>query len=158
MSFTGRNGTRGARQPGGRVMARINEHNITKLRTTGGTFMGQDALVLSTVGAKSGAERLTPVAWFPDSDHSWIVVASANGAAKNPAWYHNLAANPDRAAIELAGRRIPVHAEQLHGTARERAWRAIVKRVPRFADYERKTDRDIPVIRLRARPEGPTRG
>lgn len=143
-----------ARQPGGRLMKRINDHNIAKLRTNGGTFMGQDALVLVTLGAKSGVERWTPVAWFPDSDHSWIVVASANGAARNPAWYHNLAAHPDSAAIELAGRRVPVRAEQLHGNARDHAWRAILARVPRFADYERKTDRVIPVIRLRARSEG----
>jgi deazaflavin-dependent oxidoreductase (nitroreductase family) len=69
--------------------------------------------------------RHTPVAYFPDGADSWLIVASANGAAKNPAWYYNLAAHPDTVQIQIAGRTIEVSAEQLHGTARQHAWRHI---------------------------------
>lgn len=153
MSFTSRNGTRGARQPkAGRLMTWFNEWNAKKIRRKGGKIMGFSALVLTTVGAKSGAERTTPVGWFPTGDDdSWLIVASAAGAPKNPAWYYNLAAHPDKVTIEMGGRRIPVTAEQLHGPEREEAWQRIITTAPRFAQYETKTDRELPVIRLTAR-------
>jgi F420H(2)-dependent quinone reductase len=77
-----------------------------------------------------------------------------NGAAKNPAWYYNLAAHPDTVQIQIAGRTIEVSAEQLHGTAHQHAWRHITSTADRFAKYEQKTDRELPVIRLRTRPRG----
>ena len=147
------NGTRGARQPkAGRLMTWFNGWNTKKIRRKGGKIMGFDALVLTTVGAKSGAERTTPLGWFPTGDDdSWLIAATAAGAAKNPAWYYNLAAHPDKVTIELGGRRIPVSAEQLHGDDRTAAWQRIVSAAPRFASYETKTDREIPVIRLTRR-------
>jgi deazaflavin-dependent oxidoreductase (nitroreductase family) len=150
MSFTSRNGTRGARQPkAGRLMTWFNGWNAKKIRRKGGKIMGFNALVLTTVGAKSGAERTTPVGWFPaGDDDSWLIVASAAGAPKNPAWYYNLAAHPDKVTIEMGGRRIPVIAEQLHGPEREEAWQRVITTAPRFAQYETKTDRELPVIRL----------
>ena len=151
MTFDTHDGTRGARQPWGRLMKWINTWNTRRIRRKGGRIMGMDALVLTNIGRKSGAERSTPVAWFPDSDHSWLIVASANGAAKNPAWYYNLASHPDRAQIEVGGRTIPVSAEQLHGEARQHAWRQITSAKKQFEKYEKQTDRDIPVIRLSAR-------
>lgn len=152
MAFNTPNGTRGARQPrAGRLMRWFNGWNMKRIRRKGGKVMGMDALVLTTVGRKSGAERSTPVAYFPDGNDAWLIVASANGAANNPAWYHNIAAHPDRVRVELAGRRVSVRAEQLHGLAREEAWRRIKTELPRFAKYEEKTDREIPVIRLQAR-------
>ncbi|QRY54763.1 nitroreductase family deazaflavin-dependent oxidoreductase [Mycolicibacterium septicum] len=113
--------------------------------------MGMDALVLTTVGRRSGEERSTPVAWFPGGGDTWLVVASAAGAPKNPAWYYNIAAHPDRVQVELAGRKVAVTAAQLHGAERDAAWRKIVSAVPRFAKYEEQTDREIPVIRLTPR-------
>jgi deazaflavin-dependent oxidoreductase (nitroreductase family) len=80
-------------------------------------------------------------------------VASANGATKNPAWYYNLAANPDRTRIEVDGRKIAVTPEQLHGKERDEAWQQIITAAPRFAKYEQKTDRDLPIIRLVPRPQ-----
>jgi deazaflavin-dependent oxidoreductase (nitroreductase family) len=56
--------------------------------------LGFDALILTTVGAKSGTERTNPVGCFPGKDGSWLIVASVGGAARNPAWYHNIAAHP----------------------------------------------------------------
>jgi deazaflavin-dependent oxidoreductase (nitroreductase family) len=153
MSFNTPNGTRGARQPkAGRLMTWFNGWNAKKIRRKGGKIMGFDALVLTTVGAKSGTERTTPVGWFPTGDDdSWLIVASAAGAPKNPAWYYNLAAHPDKATIEMGGRKIPVTAEQLHGPEREQAWQRITETAPRFAQYETKTDREIPVIKLTRR-------
>ncbi|OBF64415.1 nitroreductase [Mycobacterium sp. 852002-51971_SCH5477799-a] len=124
---------------------------MKRIRQKGGKVMGMDALVLTTIGRKSGAQRSTPVAYFPDGDDAWLVVASANGAANNPAWYYNIAAHPDRVRVELSGRKVTVGAQQLHGEAREDAWRRIKETLPRFAKYEQQTDRELPVIRLRAR-------
>ena len=126
----------------------LNKMMMSWIRRRGGTFMGMNALVLTTIGRKSGVERATPVGWFPGDDGSWLIVASAAGAAKNPAWYHNIAAHPDKVRIELAGRTVAVTAEQLHGPEREQAWRQITAAAPRFAQYEEKTDRELPIIRL----------
>ena len=152
MSFDTINGTRGARQPkAGRLFGWINRRAAGRIRRSEGSFFGMNALVLVTTGRKSGAERMTPVAWFPGSDDSWLIVASAAGAPKNPAWYYNLAAHPDRVRIELAGQTIPVTAEQLHGAEREQAWREIITASPKFTQYQEQTDRDLPVIRLTRR-------
>jgi hypothetical protein len=99
MSFDTPRGTRGRRQPGGKLMAWVNTWTMNRIRGNADKVMGMRALVLTTVGAKTGALRHTPVAYFPDSADSWLVVASANGAAKNPAWYYNLACTaPKRVA------------------------------------------------------------
>ncbi len=152
MTFDTPNGTHGARQPGaGRLMRWFNGWNMKRIRRKGGKVLGMDALVLTTVGRKSGAERSTPVSYLPDGKDAWLIVASANGAANNPAWYHNIAAHPDQVRVEMAGRNVTVSAEQLHGHAREEALRRIKKELPRFAKYEEKTDRELPVIRLQTR-------
>jgi len=152
MSFDTRHGTRGARQPGGKLMAWMNTWNMHRIRGNATKVMGMQALVLTTVGAKSGTQRHTPVAYFPDGADTWLIVASANGAAKNPARYYNLAAHPDTAQIKIAGRTIAVSAEQLHGDDRQHAWHHITSTAKRFAKYEQKTDRELPVIRLRTQP------
>ena len=130
-------------------MAWMNTWNMNRIRGNATKVMGMPALVLTTVGAKSGTPRHTPVGYFPDGADSWLIVASANGAAKNPAWYYNLAAHPDIVQIQIAGRTIAVSAEQLHRNARQQAWRHITSTAKRFAKYEQKTDRKLPVIRLR---------
>ncbi len=151
MSFDTRAGTRGARQPSGPFFRWLNKVMSRRLRRKGGTMMGFNALVLTTVGAKSGARRTNPVGWFPGQDGSWLIVASAAGAARNPAWYYNIAAHPDEVQIEVDGRTIPVTAEQLHEAERDEAWQQITAAAPRFAQYEQKTDRVLPVIRLEPR-------
>jgi deazaflavin-dependent oxidoreductase (nitroreductase family) len=152
VSFDTPNGTYGTRQPKAGLMMRwFNGWNMNRIRRKGGKVMGMDALVLTTVGRKSGVERSTPVAYFADGNDAWLVVASANGAANNPAWYHNIAAHPDQVRVEVAGRKVAVGAEQLQGQAREEAWRRIKNELPRFAKYEQQTDRELPVIRLQAR-------
>jgi deazaflavin-dependent oxidoreductase (nitroreductase family) len=76
------------------------------------------------------------------------VVASANGAAWHPAWYHNVAAHPDQVWVEFGGTKRQVKVDQLSGDGRSEAWQQVVARVPSFAAYPQKTDREIPVLRL----------
>jgi deazaflavin-dependent oxidoreductase (nitroreductase family) len=150
MSFDTHAGTRGARQPPGPLLRWVNKAAARRIRRTG-KMSGLDAVVLTTVGRKSGLERSNPVGWFPADDGSGLIVASAAGAARNPAWYHNIAAHQDQVKIELSGRTIPVTAEQVHGAERAEAWRQITAAAPRFAGYQGKTDREMPVIRLTPR-------
>jgi len=151
VSFDTRSGTRGGRQPRtGLILRMVNKNAATRFRRKG-KMLGFNGLILTTVGAKSGAERSSPVGWWPGPDGSWLIVAAANGAARNPAWYHNIAAHPDNVQIEVTGRRIGVTADQLRGTERAEAWRQIAEAAPRFAQYQSKTDRELPVIRLKSR-------
>ncbi len=151
MSFDLSAGTRGARMPKPGLFPRVMSRVLVGLhRRQGYRFQGMDVLVLSTMGAKSGEPRRTPLAWYPSAEDSWIVVGSYGGAQRNPSWVHNIAAHPDDVAIELRGRIVPVRAEQLHGLERERAWNEVVAAQPRYAAYQGKTDRLIPVIRLTA--------
>jgi deazaflavin-dependent oxidoreductase (nitroreductase family) len=143
-----RNGTRGRRQPG-RPPRWLHNWIINRVRRKGkAPGLGFNALVLTTIGRKSGVERQTPVGWFPDQDDSWLIVASAAGAARNPAWYYNMAAHPDQVRIEMPGRKVAVTAEQLRGVERDQAWRQITAAVPRFVAYQKATDRELPIIRL----------
>jgi deazaflavin-dependent oxidoreductase (nitroreductase family) len=116
-----------------------------------GALVTRREVTEGAVGARSGAQRTNPVGWFAGNDGSWLIVASAAGAARNPAWYHNIAAHPGQVKIELTGRTIPVTAEQLHGAERDQAWHQITTAAPRFAAYQRKTDRELPIIRLTPR-------
>jgi len=151
MSFDTPAGTRGGRQPRAGLMLRlINKNAAGRFRRTG-KMLGFKGLNLTTVGARSGAERTSPVGWWPGPDGSWLIVAAANGAARNPAWYHNIAAHPGSVRIEVDGRQIGVTAEQLHGAERAQAWQQIARATPRFAQYQQKTDRELPVIRLAPR-------
>jgi deazaflavin-dependent oxidoreductase (nitroreductase family) len=143
-------GTRGSRGAGAsNPLSRFVARMMTSWhRRSGDKFMGMDLLYLTTVGAKSGQKRQSTVSRFADGDDAWLVVASAGGSAKNPAWYHNLAAHPDQVWIEFGGQQMPVTAEQLEGGARAEAWRRITAAQPRYASYEQKTDRTIPMVRL----------
>ena len=148
MSFDTSAGTHGGRQPRAGLLLRLINNNATSRFRRTGKMLGFNGLILTTVGARSGAERTSPVGWWPGPDGSWLIVAAANGAARNPAWYHNIAAHPDKVQIEVGGRTIGVTAKQLHGTERSQAWQQIAAATPRFAQYQHKTDRELPVIRL----------
>ncbi len=152
MSFNTRSGSRGVSQPDvfKRFLRLFNKYSAGRIRKSG-KFGELPSLVLTTVGSKSGLERKTPLAYFPADDGGWLIVASYAGAAKNPNWYYNLAAHPDRVSIEFGGRTESVVAEQLHGTERDAAWRQIIAASQRFADYQKKTDRELPIIRLTSR-------
>jgi deazaflavin-dependent oxidoreductase (nitroreductase family) len=153
MSFDNPQGTRGARVPFRSALAVVNRL-MAKRAASRGRMNGMDVLMLTTVGRTSGKERTTAVSRFAWDDGSYLVVASAAGAQRNPDWYHNLAAHPDKVRITIEGVTLDVVAEQLHGDDRSRAWQHITTVVPRFAGYETKTDREIPVIRLTPEPPG----
>ena len=142
-------GTHGARVPWSNAVGRAVVRMMAVWhRRSGDRFQGMDLLYLTTVGAKTGQKRQVAVARVADGDDAWLVVASAGGSAHHPGWYHNIAAHPDQVWIEFGGRQLRVIPTQLDGDARAEAWQRVVEAVPRFAGYERATDRTLPVIRL----------
>ena len=115
----------------------------------GGQFEGAPLLLLTTTGAKSGLERVSPVMYMPlDDGHA--IFATFAGAPVHPAWYHNLAANPN-ATIEVGDVTIDVTARVASGDERERIWSAQKLAAPGMADYDTKTDREFPVVILQRR-------
>ena len=153
MSFTRPTGSRGARMPAALapLIKWVNGITAARIGKTGKAFGTMPALVLTTVGRKSGVERRTPLAYIPDGEGGWLIIAAYAGAATNPAWYHNLAARPESVSIELDGVCRDVTATELHGSEREVAWQKITSANSRFAKYQEKTDRQLPVIRLTLR-------
>ena len=112
----------------------------------GGPFEGAPLLLLHTIGAKSGQARVNPMMYLADGDN-YVVFASKAGAPTNPDWYHNLVANP-RASIEVGDKTINVVARVADDETREPLWSTQKERYPGFAEYEAKTDRQIPVVVL----------
>ena len=105
-------------------------------------------VVLTTLGSRSGLERSSTVASFPEDDGTRLVVASMGGAARHPSWYVNLAKNPDHVFLQVGGERFRVQPTSLHGAERATAWKRITSEASNFAEYQTKTDREIPVVRL----------
>lgn len=141
-------GTRGTRTPPS-LLSRITTPLMVRWhRRSGDQFSGMDLLYLTTVGARSGTSRTTPVARFDDGQGGWIIVASAGGATHHPSWYHNIVAHPDQVRVEVARKQHRVRVDQLEGARRDEAWARVVERVPRFKGYLNKTDRQLPVLRL----------
>jgi deazaflavin-dependent oxidoreductase (nitroreductase family) len=105
------------------------------------------SLILTTVGAKTGLKRDAHLTAFPEGD-GWLVVGSKGGSATHPAWYFNMARNPDEVWVEVGDRRTRVKPETLKGADRVKAWRRIVSEYGNYSTYEKKTDREIPVVRL----------
>lgn len=132
-------------------MSDFNAPVIEEFRTNhgkvGGYFEGQDLLLLTTKGRKSGREHTTPVMYSRDGDRL-LVYASAAGAAKHPDWYENLVASPD-VVVEVGDERFEARATPLEGDERDRAYAAQAERLPQFAEYQEKaTGRTIPVVAL----------
>jgi deazaflavin-dependent oxidoreductase (nitroreductase family) len=143
-------GTRGARMPRlpGGLMRFINDSMFRFYRDR--SFRNGRVLMLTTTGAHSGQPRRNPVMYFDEASDTWLITASAGGAATHPAWFFNLAKHPDQVWAEIGHRKIKVTPETLTGDERARAWQRITTQSPGFRQYETTTDREIPVIRLRA--------
>jgi deazaflavin-dependent oxidoreductase (nitroreductase family) len=110
---------------------------------------GLPLLLLTTVGAKSGQERKTTLCYLQGrGDREWLIIASKGGDAEHPAWYFNLAKNPDKVWIEVDGRKTQVRPESLKGEERAEAWQRLVAAAPGYGEYQVKTDREIPLVRL----------
>jgi deazaflavin-dependent oxidoreductase (nitroreductase family) len=113
----------------------------------GGMFEGKNVLLLTTVGAKSGEERLSPLVYTRDGDR-YVIAASMGGAPKNPAWFHNLVANP-KVTVEAGTETFEATATVITDRAeRDRLYAGMIAHAEGFADYEKKTDRLIPVVVL----------
>jgi deazaflavin-dependent oxidoreductase (nitroreductase family) len=112
----------------------------------GGMFEGAPVLLLTSTGAKSGEQRTTPVVYQPDGERM-VIFASKAGAPENPAWFHNLRANPE-ATVEVGPDTVEVEAVITDGEERERLFSKQKQLMPQFADYEQKTTRQIPVVAL----------
>jgi deazaflavin-dependent oxidoreductase (nitroreductase family) len=110
---------------------------------------GTKILLLSTIGHSSGEERTTPLIHREDAGR-WVVVASKGGAQDDPAWYRNLKANAE-ATIQVKSETIPVRASDAQGEERERLWRDMAEVWPDYENYQRQTDRTIPVVVLERR-------
>ena len=103
-------------------------------------------LLLDHVGAKSGIKRTTPLVYVADGDRI-VLVASKGGHPKNPAWFHNLRANPET-TIQVGRERRAVRARVASAKERTRLWRKAVKTYSGYAGYEKRTEREIPLIIL----------
>jgi deazaflavin-dependent oxidoreductase (nitroreductase family) len=131
-----------------------NKTNIEEFRSNNGrlaSFGDAPLLILHSTGAKSGSERLNPIAYQPVGE-GWAVFASRAGTPKNPDWYFNLKAHPE-AAIEVGTpegvETITVRARELFDAERDEIWNRQKKQAPGFAEYEQQTEgRVIPVLLL----------
>ena len=138
-------------------MTTVNDFNrpiIDEFRANGGkvsgAFGGAPLLLLTTTGAKTGRKHTVPIVYLRDGDRIFVFGSKA-GAPTHPAWYHNLVANP-MVTVELADERFDARAVVTEGEERDRLFDRQKALMPGFADYERKTSRQIPVIALERMP------
>ncbi|MEO5898599.1 MAG: nitroreductase family deazaflavin-dependent oxidoreductase [Ilumatobacteraceae bacterium] len=131
-------------------MSEFNDRIIAEFRAHAGKvgppFEGAPMVLLTTVGAKSGAQLTTPLVYKQEGERI-VVFASAAGAPKHPAWYHNLVANA-QVIVEVGAERYGAKAEVITGADRDRIYAEQATIMPGFAEYQDKTDRIIPVVAL----------
>ena len=136
-------------------MSDWNQQIIDEWRANDGTVQtmgfGRGLVLVHHLGAKTGTERVTPLAALPSDDGGWLIAASKAGAPDNPDWYHNLRAHPE-ITVEAPGEgAVAVRARVLEGDERDAAWARFTQASEGFASYEQKTTRVIPVIELARR-------
>ena len=113
----------------------------------GGSMMGFKVLLLNTTGRKSGKAYTTPLGFW-EQPGGYLLAASNGGNPVNPAWYLNLMSKP-QTTVQIGSKVIPVTAEALTGEARDQAWQRVVTAAPSYANYQKRTKRQIPVVLLR---------
>jgi deazaflavin-dependent oxidoreductase (nitroreductase family) len=138
---------------GGMMSSNPNDFNqqvIAEFRANGGKvggpFAGSPMLLLTTTGAKSGQSRTTPLVHTMDGDRI-VIIASKGGAPTNPDWYHNLVAHPT-ATVEMGTEKFQAQARIAEGEERQRLYDQQATLMPGFAEYQKKTTRQIPVVIL----------
>jgi len=128
----------------------FNQNLVEEFRSNGGKgtgpFENADLLLLTTTGAKSGQQRVSPLAYFR-IDGKMIIIGSFAGAPINPAWVHNLRAKP-QAHIEVGTDSFDATSRELPPAERDELWQKITAVAPGFAEYQAKTSRVIPVFEL----------
>ena len=124
-----------------------NRRVVEEFRANGGKIQGWGPLILlTTTGAKSGETRIYPLMSVPYGD-TYLAVASKGGAPKNPQWYYNLVAHPD-VTVEAGNEKFEATARQLTGSEREQAFKQAIAVFPNYAEYQKNTEREIPVFLL----------
>jgi deazaflavin-dependent oxidoreductase (nitroreductase family) len=123
-----------------------NRKVIEEFRANGGAEPGKPLLLLTTKGARSGAECTTPMMFIPDGDRL-LVIASNAGAARHPDWYRNLVANPE-VTVEVTGETYRATAVVTAGAERDRLFADVTSKYPFFVDHQKKVTRVIPVVAL----------
>ena len=113
----------------------------------GGRVQGLQVLLLTTTGRKTGRERTTPRWYFMENDN-YIITASNAGRDTHPAWFYNLRANP-HVRIEIQDRQIEAEAEVVAPQKRSALWSQLISLSPAYANYAKKTSREIPLVILR---------
>ena len=128
----------------------VKDQLIAEIRAHGhavtGIYVGRQALVLTTTGARSGESRVSPLAYSTDTGR-FVVTASRGGSPRHPSWYHNLVVNPI-ATIEVDLKRLGVRASTAEGEERERLWLQHIALHPGIGPYAGMTHRIIPVVVL----------
>ncbi len=123
----------------------IEEYRANDGKVTG-IFAGRPLLLLTTTGAKSGKPRTSPLVYTTENDDI-VIIASKGGAPTHPDWYHNLRANPT-VTVELGADQFEARARIAEGEERERLYAQQAEMMPAFADYQRNSTREIPVVVL----------
>ena len=126
------------------------QEHVKRYRETDGAegheWQGTTVLILTTTGRNSGAPRSTPLIYGRDGDN-YVVVASKGGADEHPAWYLNLQKDP-RVEVQVLAERFRARARTATPEEKLRLWQAAVERWPAYVDYQRRTEREIPVVVL----------
>jgi deazaflavin-dependent oxidoreductase (nitroreductase family) len=131
-----------------------NRAAVSLYRRSGGRIGGRAAkapvLLLTTPGRRTGIPRTTAVDYFEHGD-GLVVVGSAGGMPRDPDWFRNLRAAGET-TVQIRRRTFHAKVRELTGAEREAAWRAVVAQSPRFAGYEKRTQRTIPLVLLTPEP------
>jgi deazaflavin-dependent oxidoreductase (nitroreductase family) len=127
------------------------EQHVRRYRETGGEVghtwrNGSKILLLTTKGRKTGERRTTPLIYENDGDR-YVIVASKGGAPQHPGWYRNLAKDPE-VEVQVMDEVFPARAHTAQGDERERLWRLAAQQWPDYDSYQKRTDREIPVVVL----------
>ncbi|MFO1082358.1 MAG: nitroreductase family deazaflavin-dependent oxidoreductase [Reyranellaceae bacterium] len=122
------------------------EGHIYKISPPGYGDLEVPALLLTTTGRKSGERYIFPL-FYGKTGNSYIIVASKGGAPEHPGWYRNLLANPE-AEIQVGTQKLKVRARTASGGERGKLWDEAIKFWPPYTDYQKKTEREIPVVVL----------
>ena len=123
----------------------IEEYRANDGKVTG-MFAGAPILLLTTTGARSGREHVSPLAYTTDAGRL-VIIASKGGAPTHPDWFHNLVANPE-VTVELGAETFAARASVPEGAERQRLYDQMAAQMPNFAEYQRNTTRQIPVVIL----------
>jgi deazaflavin-dependent oxidoreductase (nitroreductase family) len=133
----------------------IEEYRANEGRVSG-PLAGTPIILIHHLSAKSGVRRVTPLAYTPQKDGHYVIVASNGGSPTHPSWYYNLKANP-RIEVELGTQTFPVLAEELEGTAHSELWPKLVAASPSLGEFDAKATRQIPLFVL-TREDRPDQG